>query len=448
MNKIIGAIGKFLDVEIPDGLSSKISLDEQRRIRLINYISLISIVNMLSYVVIYCVVDPVLFSHASIFLSLSSIFTFGIILINKQGKHQLAKLLLAGITPLSMSYIAIVVFGKAPGFQVYLFVAAIIPLFLWDFEQIKYPVTFIIIILLVYTFIEFFPPLFLPKISLPESYIHIFRLTNVAVCFVAAGLAIITYQVLYRKKEKQLIKQTEELKISQAHKDRVYSIIAHDLRSPFGTLAGLTELFIEEYDEHSDRDCIEIIKSMQHTSASLQNLLENLLDWSRMQSGNLEKSLKHLNLRKIAEETLALHKELIVKKGHITEVDIDSNLVAYADRHMVSTVFRNLISNAIKFTSQQGKISISAKGNHNKIKVCIKDSGIGLSKHDLENLFDIQRVDKISTRGQEKGTGLGLLLCKEFVESHEGEVWVKSEPGRGSEFCFTLPKSERMDLSA
>ncbi len=446
--KVMSKIESYLDVAFSNDELLKLSQDEQRRIRLINYISLISMVNMLSYVVIYCVVNPVLFRHACIFLSLSSIFTFGIILINKRGKHLLAKLLLALFTPFSMSYIAVIVFGKAPGFQVYLFVAAIIPLFLWGYEQKKYPISFVIIILLIYSIIEFFPPLFQPKIILPENYIHIFRLTNVSACFAAAGLAIATYQFLYKKKEEQLIQQAKELKISQAHKDTVYSIIAHDLRGPFGTLTGLTELFIDDYESHSEKDCLDIIKSMQHTSTALQNLLENLLDWSRMQSGSLEKSLKHLNLRNIAEETLALHKDLIVKKGHETEVNIDADLMIYADRHMVSTVFRNLVSNAIKFTSQQGKISITAKGNHNKIKVCIKDSGIGLSEHDLEKLFDIRRVDKISTRGQEKGTGLGLLLCKEFVESHEGEVWVESEPGRGSKFCFTLPKSTNQDMSA
>ena len=180
---------------------------------------------------------------------------------------------------------------------------------------------------------------------------------------------------------------------------------------------------------------------MQHTSVSLQNLLENLLDWSRMQSGYLEKSLTHLNLRKIAEESLSLHKELIRKKEQKTEVDIDSDLMIYADQHMVSTVFRNLISNAIKFTTQHGKIYISAKGNHKKIQVCIKDSGIGLSKSDLKNLFDIQSAGKISGSNREKGSGLGLLLCKDFIESHDGKVWVESEIGRGSKFCFTLPKS-------
>jgi signal transduction histidine kinase len=441
MNKIWVRFEKLLDVEFAETDLPKLSQDEQRRIRLVNYIGLITIVNMLSYVIIYAVVDFLLFQYACIILSIASAITIGIIIINKQGNHHLAKILLSVLTPFYMAYIAIVVFGKAPGFQVYLFVAAIIPLFLWSYKQKKYPVLLISAILIVYTLIEFFPPVFQPSIVLPETYIYYFRLTNVSVCFLAAGIAIGTYQFLYRKKEEQLIKQTKELKISQAHKDKVYSIIAHDLRTPFGTFAGLTDLFIEEYDEYSDENRLEIIQSMQHASVSLQNLLENLLDWSRMQSGNLEKSLAHLNLRKLAEESLALHKELIQKKEHKTEIDIDSDLMIYADQHMVSTVFRNLISNAIKFTKQRGKIFISAKGNHKKISVCVKDSGIGLAEKDLKNLFDIRSTSKITGASREKGSGLGLLLCKDFIESHEGKVWVESKIGKGSKFCFTLPKS-------
>jgi signal transduction histidine kinase len=441
MTEVSSIPGDLPDMASSDDASSKLGQDELRRIRIVNYISLISIANMLAYAIFYTVADFRLFRHAVIFLLTASFITLGVIFVNRQGKHLAAKIILSVLTPFVMSYIVIVAFGKAPGFQVYLLVAALIPLFLWDYKNKKYPVIIISAILIVYAFVEFFPPLMQPKILLSENYVYFFRLTNVFVCFVAAGTAIGIYLYLFRKTEKQLLKQTEELKISQAHKDKVYSIIAHDLRSPFGIFANLTDLFLENYSDHSDEQRLKIIQSMQHTSASLQNLLENLLDWSKMQSGNLEKSLKHLNLRKIAEESLALHKDLILKKEQEIEVDIDPGLLIYADKHMISTVFRNLISNAIKFTEQYGKISITALGNRTKIQVCIKDTGIGLSEKDIKNLFDIRNLDKISGESKERGSGLGLLLCKDFIESHEGKVWVESEPGKGSKFCFTLPKS-------
>lgn len=440
-------IAKFPDVSFSEDELKSVGPDEQRRINLVNYIGLISIANMAGYALVYTLLDFRLFLHAILFLALSTIITLAIIIVNKNGKYSASKILLATITPLFMFYIAAVVYGKAPGFQVYLFVAAIIPLFLWNYRQRKYPIIIIAAILFAYVLVEFFPPLFQPVIVLPENYIYYFRLTNISVCFIAAGAAIGTYQFLYRKKEEQILKQTEELKISQAHKDKVYSIIAHDLRSPFGTFANLTEVFIDEYDEHSDSSRIEIIQSMNQTSGSLQNLLENLLDWSRMQSGSLEKSLKHLNLRKIAEESLALHKDLILKKEHNTELEIDSGIMIYADHHMVSTVFRNLISNAIKFTTKKGKISISAQSNHKKIRVCVEDTGSGLSEMDLNNLFDIRNTENIATKSAAKGSGLGLLLCKEFIESLDGKVWVESEIGRGSRFYFTLPKSGNQHIA-
>jgi len=441
MIEIRSRLSKYLDVTISDEEPLKLSQDELRRIQLVNYISLISIVNMLLYVIFYCLVDFHLFRHASIFLSISSVFLIVNIIINKQGQHLAAKIILSVLNPFYMFYIAAVVFGKAPGFQVYLFVAAIIPLFLWNNRQKKYPIVIISAILLAYGFIEFFPPVFQPKIVLSENYINIFRMTNVSVCFIAAGFAIGIYQFLYRKKEEQLTKQTEELKISQAHKDKVYSIIAHDLRSPFGVFAGLTEIFLKNYHEYSEEKRFEIMQSMHQSSSSLQNLLENLLDWSRMRSGSLEKSLTHFNLLKVVDESIALHKELLLKKEQKIDIDIDSNFWIYADNHMISTIFRNLLSNAIKFTFQHGKISISAEEKDKTIWACIKDSGIGLSEKDINNLFDIRKIDEISNESTEKGSGLGLLLCKDFIENHECRIWVESEIGKGSSFYFTLPKS-------
>lgn len=438
---IISNMARIPDVGFSEYQLHTINPDEQRRIRLTNYIGLISMANMLGYTLVYCLIDFRLFLHAILVLIFSALITLGIIIINKKGKFLAAKILLASYTPLSMGYIAAYVFGNAPEFQVYLFVAAIIPLFLWNYRQRVYPIIIITIILITYAIIEFLPPVFQPKIVLPETYIYYFRLTNISVCFLAAGIAIATYQYLYRIKEEQLIKQTEELKISQAHKDKVYSIIAHDLRSPFGTFAGLTELFLDEYDEYSDEERLEIIQSMQKSSLSLQNLLENLLDWSKLQSGTLKKSLKRLNLRHIAEESLALHKELILKKEQKTSLNIDSDLMVYADHHMVSTIFRNLISNAVKFTTNHGEIAISAEGHKNIINICVKDSGVGLSESEIKDLFDIRNSDKIKEKNPGKGSGLGLLLCKDFIESLDGKLWIESEMSKGSKFCFTLPKS-------
>ena len=250
MKKIAGIISRSLDVHFSEEDQAKYSRNEMRKIALVNYIALIAIVNMLSYVILYSILDFPLFKPAILFLTLASIPIVGIIFINKKGKHLLAKILVCTFNAFNMSYIAIVAFEKEPEFQVYLLLGAIIPIFLWSYKQRTYPIIIISLILGVYGFIEFFPPLFEAQIILPENYIHGFRLSNVFICFLAVAAAIGFYQFLYRKQEELLHQQAEQLKISQQHKDLIYSIIAHDIRSPFGNLAGLAEVLKEKYEKY------------------------------------------------------------------------------------------------------------------------------------------------------------------------------------------------------
>jgi len=428
-------------VKFSEKIKSKFGKDEQRRIKSVNYISIICMFTMLSYIVSYAVIDFNLFKHAIIFLTIIIVLSFAAIIINIFGLHRLAKIFISVITPFSITCISSVVFGTAPGFQVYLFVSALIPLFLWSNKEKQYPIIIISIIIIAYGVIEFLPPLFEPKIIMPDKYIYYFRLTNTAACFLAAVLAIGTYQYLNKKQAEQLIIQAEQLKKTQLHKDKVYSIIAHDLRGPFGTFASLTDIFIKNYNELTDERRLEIIHSMHQTSASMQNLLENLLDWSKMQSGYLKKSLQHLKLKSIVEESIAINKEIITKKSQKIDININKNISVYADHYMVSTIFRNLISNAIKFTKPKGKITVSAKEINKNVQICIEDSGIGMSEKELNYLFNIMKTDNLQTKSYIKGSGLGLVLCKDFIETHDGKLWVESELGKGSKFCFTLPKS-------
>lgn len=442
MNKTIEKLAKRLEVRISLEKNTGITPDEVRKINQVNYISVLSSLNMLGYVVVYMLLDFSLFSPAIYFLLIASALNFAIIWINKKGKHQLAKLLLAILTPFFMLYIAAIAFGKAPGFQVYLFVAAIIPLFLWNIRSEKITIVIIALTILAYSFVEFAPPIVTPLIELPQNYIYAFRLTNVFFCFTVVGIAVLIHFWLFKKMEKQLLIQTEKLKLTQQQKDRIYSIIAHDLRGPIGNFKGLTEIFIKNYNEHSMDKILELMKAMHKTSGSIQNLLENLLEWSVIQTGKKEKSLKNIRLGKIVENALEIHKDIIESKQQNVSLNIDKNIKIYADRNMVSTLLRNLISNALKFTRKKGNISISAKEVQSKVEVCVADSGLGLSGTELENLFDFQKVNQINPYSKEKGSGLGLLLCKEFVEEHDGKLWVESEVGKGSRFYFTLPRSE------
>lgn len=433
---------KFLGVKFKDDFIAKSTPDDLRRIQLTNYLCVISILNMLLYVIFYSFVDIQLFQPAIFFLLSASLISGFVIVANNKGYYLLAKILLSVLTPLYMSITATIIFGKAPGFQVYLLLATFIPLFLWSFKEMKIPAIIILLILIGYALIEFLPSHGNPKILLPESHISLFRLTNVAVCFLAAGAAIAAYQFLYSRIEEQLVKNSEELRISQAHKDKVYSIIAHDLRGPFGTISGLTKLFIEEYNEHDDKARLNFLETMHKSSFSMKQLLENLLDWSKMQAGTLHKILTELYLHEMVEESLLIHKEQLLKKEIKTKVDIPSDISVKADHYMLSTILRNLISNAIKFSYPKGLITINAINTTDNINICVKDEGIGLSGEETKFLFDIRNDQKIKSSGNHSGSGLGLLLCKDFIKSHNGEIWIQSEKGKGSEFWFSLPKEK------
>lgn len=434
----------FLDFNFltPDGVASKLDEDEKIKLRLVNYLALLSTFNMLIYLVIYTWVDLSLFKYIIIFLSLTSAFNIGVIVLNTRGRHLFAKLLLAIFTPLFMSLIATVFFGSGPGFQVFLFLGAMIPMFIWSYQEPKYRTFIVSSCVCLYVVIEFAPPFVDPIIDLPENYVAAFLKTNIAVCFSSAGIAIGSFQFLYYLKEQQLMNQTKELEISQAHKDKIYSIIAHDLRGPFGSIAGMIDLLFKEYDRYTDEKRLKILRSMHGSSNALKSLLENLLNWSRMQSGNMIISPENLNVREMTEDILVLHQELCQKKDLKIKVAIEPHAQIYADRHMVSTILRNLISNAIKFTDQGGSMHVSAKEVDGMTQICVKDSGIGLAEKSLKNLFNIEKTDKISGAHPGKGSGLGLLICKDFVENNGGQIWAESEPSKGSSFYFTLPSKQ------
>jgi signal transduction histidine kinase len=294
---------------------------------------------------------------------------------------------------------------------------------------------------LLYVWIEFAPPVFDPLIELNEGYIRFFRQTNLFVCFAGAGVAIGFYQLLFRKKEEQLLNQTEELRISQAHKDMVYSIIAHDIRTPFSNFVVLAEHLLKRYDQSTDQERLEIIRAIHKSSASLRNLLENLLEWSRLQSGTLNVSCRDLNLKKLAEESVSLHSELIKEKKHQVNMDIQSGLSVRADPQMTSTIFRNLVSNAIKFTPEGGRILLAATEEDTLVEVVVEDNGYGIPAEHIENLFVLRGNRSSGDLAATNPSGLGLLLCKDFVTTMGGEIRVESEVDSGSRFLFTIPKS-------
>ena len=251
----------------------------------------------------------------------------------------------------------------------------------------------------------------------------------------------ISAEIERNKVFEDLILSEKKLHEANKTKDKFFSIIAHDLKSPFNAILGFSSILVKNHKKYDDEKREKIIKSVNNAANNAFKLLENLLTWSRSQSGAIEYFPEELHLKILLFETMfELQGQADKKKIRVLD-DISENDVVYADKNMIATILRNLISNAIKFTNNNGSIIISSKHQVNSalLEISIEDTGVGIQKNAIDELF---RIDKnTSTEGteNEKGTGLGLILCKEFVEKHGGKIWVESEIEKGSTFNFTIP---------
>jgi|GEM_PF-1121075 len=251
-------------------------------------------------------------------------------------------------------------------------------------------------------------------------------------------------QQLNRELEMKVAQRTAELENSNKSKDQLFSIIAHDLKSPFNSLLGLTELLSESFESLTEEEKKEFIKYTRESVENLYRLLENLLNWSITQTGKLRLNAEPLEMGLLINDTLSLLHQQIIKKQLITSIELESDEMAFADQETVKTILRNLITNAIKFTPAGGKITIKYRLNENfrngkMVEITVSDNGVGISPENQELLFKNPQLIKTQGTSYEKGTGLGLILCKDFVEKNNGQISVLSEPGKGSSFTFSLP---------
>ncbi len=246
---------------------------------------------------------------------------------------------------------------------------------------------------------------------------------------------------LYRRN--LLVEELEEtkriLEKTNSEKDKFFSIIAHDLRSPFNGFLGLTKMLSENINIFDSDDVQEISLQLYESASNLYKLLENLLEWSRIQRGLTQFNPEYCDLNMLVNQNFQILKEFANQKSITFAKNIPEGCEVYCDVSMLNTVLRNLISNAIKFTPRNGQIIINGNNNERNVLIQVKDSGIGISSEMIDKLFLIdQKISRQGTEG-EPSTGLGLLLCKEFIEKHSGNIWVTSEVGQGSSFFFTLP---------
>ena len=267
--------------------------------------------------------------------------------------------------------------------------------------------------------------------------------------FILLSIIILYSRLLLKKKTnkqlevaiKKISKSEADLKESNAAKDMFFTIISHDLKGPFNSLLGFSDILVKEAEEYDRDEIVAFSKTINTSARHLLDLVENLLLWAGSQSGKIKNNPEKVNLKELCVNNISVLKNSAEKKNIVLFQKIPENYSVYVDRNMASTVIRNLISNAIKFTNSGGTVGITSVEKDNMIEISVTDTGLGISKENQEKLF---RIDThYSTKGtyDENGTGLGLITCKEFIEKSGGKIWIESEQGKGSTFKFTLPIS-------
>jgi len=250
-------------------------------------------------------------------------------------------------------------------------------------------------------------------------------------------------------KNKELEKANKKLQESEKHlkklnstKDKFFSIIGHDLRNPLNALLGFSELMSGNSREYSSEEIQKYSKIINEAAKNIHQLIENLLEWSQSQSGNIEFNPYDVNLSPIIREIVEIFEIQAEKKVITIETEIPEDIIVFADRNLLSTILRNLVNNAVKFTPKKGKVIISSVQTDEGPEISIKDTGVGMTKKQMETLFSLVHGPSTPGTEEEKGTGLGLILCKEFVDKHGGRIRAESEHGKGSIFTFLLPNKK------
>ncbi|MBL7972755.1 MAG: tetratricopeptide repeat-containing sensor histidine kinase, partial [Prolixibacteraceae bacterium] len=244
---------------------------------------------------------------------------------------------------------------------------------------------------------------------------------------------------LLKLKNQQIEESEQELRRLNAAKNKFFSIIAHDLKNPLHNVMGYSYLLSKDYDNFSEKERKKFAADINQSTNNIFRLLQNLLEWAKTQTGALNFSPMEIEFKRILENSFSVLRPLAQQKSIEVKFSLTDDLKLYADPQMIETVLRNLINNAIKFTPENGSIEISAQSAGDYVRVNITDSGIGIAGEDVENLFRIDSKVKRKGTNNEDGSGLGLIICKEFIDKNNGTISVTSTPGEGSSFSFTLP---------
>jgi two-component system sensor histidine kinase/response regulator len=253
-------------------------------------------------------------------------------------------------------------------------------------------------------------------------------------------LARVKTHLTVQYQQKALEKANKDLRLANATKDRLFSIIAHDLLGNVSNVSNVLKLLTEMVISPIEQQ--EFLHAASGTIKNTHSLLKNLLFWAKSQRNEIDYNPHNINVSIVVNDNIALMKSQIKEKHLVVNNHIPEGYICFADENMLSTIFRNLISNAIKYSFEKGTINITYTETNEDFLFCVEDTGIGIPDENLPMIFDTYSSFSTPGTNYEKGTGLGLILCKEFVEKQGGKIWVESQPEKGSRFSFTIPVPE------
>lgn len=257
------------------------------------------------------------------------------------------------------------------------------------------------------------------------------------------GILVFANDVTNRRLAEESAKSyMQELETANATKDKFFSIIAHDLKSPFSAILGFSKLLYEDFNDFSEDEKHTMIENIKLSSESTYKLLQNLLEWARMQTDQIEIKNENVDVSIVLNDTIELMRSQAEQKNIKLFSSVRFNTLIYADENIIKTVLRNLVSNAIKFSYPGNKVKIISEEVNGKVKISVIDYGTGLSNEEKENIFKFDSKVKKSGTSNEKGTGLGLILCKEFLEKNGGSIEIESNVDVGSKFSIIIPKGK------
>jgi len=286
------------------------------------------------------------------------------------------------------------------------------------------------------------PVIFLSAVSSAEDKIRAFNSGGVDYItkpFNYEELAArVSAQLTIKHQKAKLLQLNNDLEVINTRKDRLFSIISHDIRSPLSTILGYSEIIIEDFNDLSPDEIKEYNHYIHNVAKEINGLMSNLLDWSRIQLDRIDYLPEEMKLSKVIEKIKNLFKQAAELKGITLTADTSQADLISADINMLNTILRNLVSNAIKFTNHGGAVSITSFIDKGRVYISVADTGIGISTQEIKNLFKLVNQQPKTGTNNEKGTGLGLILCKEFIEKHGGTLTVESELKQGSTFTFDL----------